>query len=409
MKAKIKRIEAREILDSRGTPTLSVTVQAEGVRGTFDVPSGASTGTHEALELRDGDKNHFEGKGVLKAAGNITHIIEPALMNMDALDQRAVDERLIELDGTPNKSKLGANAIVGVSIACAKAAAAVKNVEVYEHLRDLATMPPSRRVPLLYMNLINGGLHAHSRLAFQEYHLVPQTGDIGEALEIGTKVMHLLGALIQKKYGSASANLGDEGGFAPDMEDVREPLKLLSAAVHGAGVENDVKFALDVAASSFYKNGAYLVGRRHFNAAELRTFYMELAHDFPLISIEDPFMEDAFEDFAKLNSGKFIVVGDDLTVTNPARVEEAIEKDAISGIIIKPNQIGTLTETIETMKFARKNDLECIISHRSGETNDDFIADLAYAYGAFGIKAGAPQREERVAKYNRLLKIADNR
>lgn len=406
MKAKITRIEAREILDSRGNPTLSVTVQAAGVRGTFDVPSGASTGSHEAVELRDGDKNRFEGKGVLKAAGNIAHIIEPALVGVDALDQETVDKRLIELDGTPDKSKLGANAIVGVSIACAKAAAGVKNVEVYEHLRDIATISPSMGTPLLYMNLINGGLHARSRLAFQEYHLVPQTEDIEEALEIGTKVMHLLGALIRKKYGNASANLGDEGGFAPDIVDVREPLKLLSAAVHGAGVENRVKFAMDVAASSFYKNSAYLIGRRHYNAEELRKFYLELAYDFPLMSIEDPFMEEAFGDFHKLNKGKLIVVGDDLTVTNPARVKEAIENKSISGLIIKPNQIGTLTETIETMKLARDNDIECIVSHRSGETNDDFIADLAYAYGAFGIKAGAPQREERVVKYNRLLQIA---
>lgn len=406
MKAKINRIEAREILDSRGNPTLSVTVQAGGVRGTFDVPSGASTGKHEVLELRDGDKNHFEGRGVLKAAGNIVHIIEPALMGIDVLDQGAIDKKLIELDGTPNKSKLGANAILGASIASAKAAAIVKNVEVYEHLRSLATMNPSRKAPLLYMNLINGGLHARSRLAFQEYHLVPQTESVEEALEIGTKVMHLLSALIVKKYGPSSANLGDEGGFAPDLEDVREPLKLLSAAVHGAGVEKKVKFALDVAASSFYKNGSYLIGHRHMNADELRRFYIELANDFPIFSIEDPFMEEAFDDFSKLNYGKVLVIGDDLTVTNVARLKEAIKHESVNGLIIKPNQIGTLTETIATMKFARENDLECIVSHRSGETQDDFIADLAYAFGAFGLKAGAPQREERVAKYNRLLKIA---
>jgi enolase len=409
MKAGIRRIEAREILDSRGNPTLSVTVQAAGVCGTFDVPSGTSTGKHEALELRDGDKDHFEGLGVLKAAGNIAHIIEPALMDMNALDQEAVDKRLIELDSTANKSKLGANAIIGVSIACAKAAAVVKNVEVYEHLRDLATMPPSRETPFLYMNLINGGLHAKGRLTFQEYHLVPQTDSVEEALGIGTKVMHLLGALIQKKYGPASANLGDEGGFAPDIEDVREPLKLLSAAAHGAGVEKKVKFALDAAASSFYKNGAYLAGGRHYSAGQLRNLYIELVNDFPLLSIEDPFMEEAFEDFAKLNGGSLIVVGDDLTVTNIARLKEAIEREAISGLIIKPNQIGTLSETIETMKLAREHKIECIVSHRSGETSDDFIADLAYAYGAFGLKAGAPQREERVVKYNRLLQIAENK
>lgn len=408
MKAKINRIEAREILDSRGTPTLAVTVQAEGVRGTFEVPSGASTGSHEALELRDGDPKRFEGRGILKAAGNIVHLIEPALRGMDAVDQAAVDKRLIEFDGTPNKSKLGANAILGVSIACAKAAAAIKNVEVYEHLRDLATMPPSRKTPLLYMNLINGGLHARSRLAFQEYHLVPQTESVEEALEIGTSVMHKLRSLISGKYGPASANLGDEGGFAPDIEDVKTPLALLMLAAEAVGADKKIKLALDVAASTFYKDGKYSFGGKNYSPDELRQFYGELADQFPLLSIEDPFMEEAFDDFAKLNNGQLMVVGDDLTVTNPARVEEAIEHEAINGLIIKPNQIGTLTETIETMKFARANKLECIVSHRSGETNDDFIADLAYAFGAFGLKAGAPQREERVVKYNRLLQITQN-
>lgn len=428
MNAKVKKIEASEILDSRGNPTISVTVVVdEGVQGTFDVPSGASTGAHEALELRDGDPAHFEGKGVLKAVKNVTDIIQPVLLDLDIVDQYSIDKRLIELDGTLNKSKLGANAMLGVSIACAKAAAMMKNVPTYMHLRDLWTVAPSRAVPFLYMNLINGGLHARSRLAFQEYLLVPQTEDVEEALEIGTGVMRELRKLIEAKFGPSGANIGDEGGFAPDTEDIQLPLELLFQAAKNTGHDGKIKLALDVAASSFYKDGKYFVGGKELLANELSAVYGEIISKYPMLSIEDPFAEESFADFALLreffdklsvagaanasegaarfNNGKVLVIGDDLTTTNKERLAKAISKKAISGVIIKPNQIGTLTETVEAMKAAREAGLECIVSHRSGETSDDFIADLAYAYGAFGLKAGAPQREERVVKYNRLLRI----
>ena len=403
----IRKIEAKEILDSRGVPTISVEVTAgENSKGIFDVPSGASTGAHEALELRDGDPARLNGKGVLKALQNVNEIIAPALLNFDVTDQAGIDKRLLELDGTPNKSKLGANAILGVSVASAKAAAALKNVPVYMHLRDLADVPPSRKVPYLFMNLINGGLHAHSKLAFQEYLLVPQTESVEEALRIGVQVMHEAGRLIKEKYGPTFTNFGDEGGFAPDIADVKEPLNILFTAAKNLGLQDKIKLSLDVAATSFFNGGKYDFGGRSLSAEELLNFYREICAQFPMLSIEDPFMEESFEDFARLNDGKVIVIGDDLTVTNPALLKKAIEMKSISGIIIKLNQIGTLTETIETMKMARAANIECVVSHRSGETKDDFIADLAFAYGAFALKSGAPSKTERLVKYNRLLEIA---
>lgn len=403
----ITKVEAKEILDSRGNPTISVEILAGGdAKGIFDVPSGASTGAHEALELRDGDPARFNGKGVLKAVQNVNEIIAPALLNFDITDQAGIDKRLLELDGTPNKSKLGANAILGVSVACAKAAAALKNVPVYMHLRDLADVPPSRKVPYLFMNLINGGLHARSKLAFQEYLLVPQTESVEEALRIGAQVMHEVGRLIKEKYGPAFTNFGDEGGFAPDIADVKEPLNLLFTAAKNLGLQEKIKLSLDVAATSFFKDGKYNFGGKSLSADELLTFYHEICSEFPMLSIEDPFMEEAFGDFNKLNDGKVVIIGDDLTVTNPELLKKAIEIRSISGVIIKLNQIGTLTETIEAMKIARAANIECVVSHRSGETKDDFIADLAYAYGAFALKAGAPSKEERLIKYNRLLEIA---
>lgn len=402
----IKKITAREILDSRGNPTVCAEVVAgEDAKGVFEVPSGASTGSREALELRDGDPNRFEGKGVLKATHNVIAAIAPALLGRDVTDQAGIDKLLLELDGTPNKSNLGANAILGVSIACAKAAAALKKVPVYRHLRDIADVAPSRKTPFLFMNLINGGLHARSRLAFQEYLLVPQTESVEEALRIGVLVMHEAGRLISEKYGPSSANLGDEGGFAPDIADVKEPLRMLLSAAENLGLTDKIKLSLDAAANSFFRDGEYDVGGKKMGAEELLGLYREICSEFPMLSIEDPFSEESFDEFAKLNDGAVMVVGDDLTVTNSARLSEAARRKSISGVIIKPNQVGTLTETIGTMKTARAAGVECVVSHRSGETKDDFISDLAYAYGVFALKAGAPQREERIAKYNRLLEI----
>lgn len=404
MDSLIKKIEAKEILDSRGNPTISVSVYANGEVGTFDVPSGASTGTHEALELRDGEER-FGGLGVKKAITN-AQMAAPILLDMDVADQRGIDERLLKLDGTPNKSKLGANAILGISVACAKVAAKIKGVETWEHLQSLNFIKPSRKSPLLYMNLINGGLHSSSRLAFQEYHLVPQVENPKESLEIGVAVMKELKKIIKSELNPAFANIGDEGGFAPDIEDVELPLALLKKASEQAKVFEKVKFALDVAASSFFENGKYKIAGKELSAEELSKIYEDISLKYPMLSIEDPFAEESFEDFTKINTGKFIVVGDDLTVTNPERLKQAIASKSISGIIIKLNQIGTLTETMDVMRIARENDIELIVSHRSGETNDDFIADLAYSAGAFGLKTGAPQRGERVAKYNRLVEIA---
>lgn len=406
--ATITHIKAREILDSRGNPTVHATVvTSSGAMGTFAVPSGASTGTHEDLELRDGDKDRFGGKGVLKAVRAANHEIANALIGMDAADQRKIDNTMLALDGTKNESRLGANAILAVSIAAAKAAAAAKGVQVYEHLQDLIHIKPSRKVPFLYMNLVNGGLHASSKLAFQEYLIVPQTPDVTEALNIGTTIMHGLKKTIAEKYGFISANIGDEGGFVPDIENVSEPLELLMEVAKKAGYADKIKLGMDVAASSFYEDGKYRLHDNLQTAEHMRLLYEKQIRDFPIQSIEDPFGEENFDDFASLK-GNTIVVGDDLTVTNKNRLQTAIDRQAIGGIVIKINQIGSLWEALETMEFARKNGIELFVKHRSGETTDDFIADLAYAFGAYALMAGAPQRGERVAKYNRLWEIVSS-
>ncbi|MDP3764097.1 MAG: phosphopyruvate hydratase [bacterium] len=402
----LTKIEAREVLDSRGNPTLEVTALAENISASFSVPSGASTGSHEALEKRDGDKNRFRGLGVLGAVENINKIISPALSGIDPSEQKQVDSALLKLDGTSNKSRLGGNATIGVSIACAKLAAQLKNIEVFEHLKTLANIKNSHKIPYLYMNLVNGGKHAQSKIAFQEYHVVPMVDDIETALDIGTKIQYALKKKLAEGFGVSSANYGDEDGFVPTFSDVKKPLEILLQIIEENKLLDKVKLALDVAASSFYEKGKYNFNEKNHTSDELLDFYQTLTNSFPMLSIEDPFYEEDFGRFAELLAQKKVkVVGDDLTVTNPARLKEAINQKSINAIIIKPNQIGTLTETLETMKLARENNVECIVSHRSGETTDDFIADLAYAFGTFGIKTGAPHGGERVSKYNRLLKI----
>lgn len=404
----ITDIHAREILDSRGKPTLEVTVACEGGSGTFGVPSGASTGTNEAIELRDGDASHYGGQGVLKAATHVNVDIAGMLVGMDAQEQRTIDEHMIAVDGTPNKSRLGGNAIVGVSVALAKATASALHVPLHEYLHSLSpAITPSHRVPFMNMNLINGGKHAATRVAFQEYKIVPQTQDIAEALNIGTTIMHALKKRIAKEYGAVNANVGDEGGFAPDLDSIRTPLTLFMETATDLKLDHRIKLAMDVAASSFYiaDKDAYEYDGALHTATELESDLRGMIRDFPFLYIEDPFNEDKFADFARINDGSTIIVGDDLTVTNPAILQKAIDAKAISGIIIKLNQVGTLTETLDCMKLARDNGIECIISHRSGETNDEFIADLAVAFGVFGVKAGGPQRGERVAKYNRFAEL----
>jgi enolase len=405
----ITAVHAREVLDSRGKPTLEVTVTCEGGSGVFSVPSGASTGTHEAIELRDGDRSRHDGQGVLRAVANVNVNLGGALVGMDARGQHQIDERMLSMDGTSNKATLGGNAIIGVSVATAKAAAAALGIPLVQHLRSLAPdIKPSREVPFLNMNLINGGKHAATRLAFQEYKVVPQTDDIAEALEIGTRILHALRSRIAREYGPVSANVGDEGGFAPDLASVRRPLELFLETATDLKLEHRIRLALDIAASSFYDAATdnYEFDGERRPTVELEQTIRGIIRDFPMLYIEDPFNEDKVADFARLNADAgTLIVGDDLTVTNPKYLREAIDAHAIGGVIIKVNQVGTLSETFATMKLARDNDIHCIMSHRSGETNDDFLADLAVAFGAFGVKAGGPQRGERIAKYNRFLQL----
>lgn len=398
---KITKIIGEEIKDSRRNSTLKVTVFLDDVSDSFSVPSGASTGAHEAHELRDEDN-----KGVTKAIDKINNIIAPALIGQDVLNQKEIDRIMIELDGTLNKDNLGGNSMIGVSIACAKVAAKVSGVEVFEYLRTLAEMKPSRKTPYLYMNLINGGKHAKNDLAFQEYHIVPETDDIEEAVEIGITIQNTLKEIIFKDLGEDSVLLGDEGGFAPKISDIKQPLFYLRSAIKQNDLEGKVRLALDVAATSFYQNGMYKIDGKDISKEELLNIYNFLIEEFNLLSIEDPFYEEDFESFKKLKeNNSTIVVGDDLTVTNKNLLQQAIEKGSINAMIIKPNQIGTLSETLETMKLARENDIELIVSHRSGETDDDFIADLAYAFNCFGLKSGSPQKVERMVKYKRLIEI----
>ena len=394
--SKITGVVGEEIKDSRGNPTVKVTVLAGEVSGSFSVPSGASTGSLEARVIPAGD-----------VIEKINNIIAPALMGKNIFNQREIDEALLALDGTKDKSNLGGNSMIGVSIACAKVAARAKNLETFQYLRELAKIEPSRKIPHLYMNLINGGKHARTRLAFQEYLIVPETDNVLEAIEIGMKIQNSLKEKVIKKFGAGSAEYGDEGGFAIGTEDIKEPLYLLHEVIKDNGLENKVRLALDVAASSFYEKDKYKIADKDFSAEEMLELYDDLIKKFNVLSVEDPFQEKDFENFGKLINAHngLLVVGDDLTVTNISMTQEAVKNKSINAMIIKPNQIGTLTETLDTMRLARDNGVELIVSHRSGETDDDFIADLAYAFGCFGLKAGAPSKAERIIKYKRLENI----
>ena len=406
----IKQITAREILDSRGNTTLEEEVFSGGASRKFSVTAGLSKGKHESIEKRDGDINYFRGLGVRLAIDDIHKIINKKLYGFDVTNQENIDKTLLELDGTENKSNLGGNTLIGVSIACAKAAAAVLGKEVFEHVRTLEEIKPSRTVPYLFMNLVNGGKHAKTPLAFQEYHIVPQTENIREALNIATKIQSDLREVLIEKFGVTSANLGDEGGFVPNIVLVQKPIEILFDILGKNKLTEKVKLSMDVAASTFYKNNEYVIGEEKYQTDDMINMYKEMIDHFPIFSIEDPLEEEDFQGFKRLRESTSIyIVGDDLTVTNKKRLETAIQTKSINAIIIKPNQIGTLSETLKTMKMARENDIECIISHRSGETNDDFITDLAWAFGCFGLKTGAPQRGERIAKYNRLLNIQENK
>ena len=405
MNKQITNIQAEQILDSRNNPTLRVSVSAGENIGIFEVPSGASTGKYEACEFRDGESGK---SGVLKATEKINSLIKDKLIGMDASEQEKIDKVMIELDGTPQKTNLGGNSLIGVSIACAKVASKVEGQEVYQYLKKLKDIKPSRNEPFLYFNLINGGKHAKTKLAFQEFHIVPQVETSKESVEISRDVQKRLDEIIEKEFGGPLVK-GDEGGIALDVDDIFTPLNLMQRAVKELGYEDKVKFALDVAASSFYNHDKkfYEFENRQWTTDEMIELYEKICKDFPMVSIEDPLDEEDFEGFAKLQEklGNVKLIGDDLTVTNSERLKQAIDKKSIKGIIIKPNQIGTLTETLNTMKLARDNDVDCIVSHRSGETMDDFIGDLVCAFGCFGIKAGALGPKERNIKYERIIKI----
>ncbi len=404
MDKKITNIEAVEILDSRNNPTLKVSVFVGDVIGSFEVPSGASTGKYEACELRDGESGK---SGVSNAIEKIHLIIKPALIGIEVDKQKQIDETMIKLDGTEQKTNLGGNSMIGVSIACAKTAAKVLNMEVFEYLKTLESIKPSRKEPFLYFNLINGGKHAKTKLAFQEFHIVPQVETSKESVEISKHIQSKLDEILENEFGAITK--GDEGGVALDIEDVFTPLSLMKKAVIELGYEDKIKFALDVAASSFYdhENKVYKFMNKDWTRDEMINLYEKICLDFKMISIEDPLDEEDYEGFTKLQEkiADIIVVGDDITVTNIKRLQKAINEKSLKGIIIKPNQIGTLSETLETMKLARENGIGCIVSHRSGETMDDFIGDLVCAFGCFGIKAGALGPKERNVKYERIINI----
>lgn len=406
--SKIKDVKAREILDSRGNPTVEVKVILEsGAYGVFGVPSGASTGAKEALELRDNDERYF-GKGVLKAVNNVNTVIRDALIGIDAREQKTIDNLMISLDGTSNKSKLGANAMIGVSIACLKAASSDAGKEVYEYLNQR-----EKKIPKVMFNIINGGAHAENTLDIQEFMIVPKFSTFKEGVRCASEVFHSLKGLL--KENGFSTGVGDEGGFAPDLKDNRSALSYIVKAVESAGYipGKDVFIALDVAASSLYneEKETYKIDDKFLNREELLNYYMELVREYPIISIEDAFDEKDYEGFKLITEtlGKEInIVGDDLFVTNKDELKKGIENNMCNSIIIKPNQIGTFFETLETIVLAKQNNYTCIMSHRSGETIDTFIVDAAVALGIPFIKTGSVSRGERICKFNRLLEIEEN-
>ncbi|GAA6144558.1 phosphopyruvate hydratase [Thalassolituus maritimus] len=412
--AKIIDIKAREVLDSRGNPTIEADVTLEGgFFGTACAPSGASTGTREALELRDGDKSRYLGKGVLKAVANVNDTIKPALIGMDALDQRALDNKMLEIDGTDNKANMGANAILAVSLAAAKAAAAAKGVELYEHIADINGTPGVYSMPVPMMNIINGGEHADNNVDIQEFMVQPVGAPtFAEALRCGAEIFHALKKVLSSQ--GLNTAVGDEGGFAPNLASNADALAAIKEAVSNAGYELDknVTLALDCASSEFYKDGKYdLKGEgKVFTAEEFSDYLAELCDQYPIVSIEDGQDESDWAGWKyqteKLGA-KVQLVGDDLFVTNTKILKEGIEKDIANSILIKFNQIGSLSETLDAIKMAKDAGYTAVISHRSGETEDATIADLAVGTAAGQIKTGSLCRSDRVAKYNRLLRIEE--
>jgi enolase len=411
----IKSIKAREILDSRGNPTVEVDLHTPDGIFRAMVPSGASTGIYEAIELRDNDNDRYLGKGVLKAVDNVNTIIAPKLIGKIVTNQEEIDNFLIRLDGTENKSNLGANAILAVSMAVCKAGAAAKKIPLYKYIAELSGNK-ELILPVPSFNVINGGKHAGNKLAMQEFMILPiGAPNFKEALRYGSETYHHLKKIIKEKYGQDAINVGDEGGFAPNIQDNKEGLELLKLAIKNAGYEGKIRIGMDVAASEFFKDFSYDLNFKGENpdnktGNEMVELYEGFLKDYNLISIEDPFDQDDFESYKKLTKSigdKVQIVGDDLLVTNVKRIKDAIKEKACNALLLKVNQIGTISESINACNMARNAGWNVMVSHRSGETEDSFIADLVVGLGCGQIKTGAPCRSERLAKYNQLLRIEE--
>lgn len=410
----ISGVSAREILDSRSTPTVEATVELDnGVKATASVPSGASTGTYEAMELRDSRSDRYEGRGVLHAVKNVEETIAPALKGYNIFEPDQIDALLLKLDGTDNKSKLGANAMLAVSLAVVRAGAQARKISLFRYLREVyfPDLGESFVLPIPLMNIMNGGAHANWVTDIQEYMILPQGETMAERIRRGSEIYEALKEIIAKA--SLSEGVGDEGGFAPEVDSNEQPFELINKAIEKAGYKagSEISLGIDAAASEWYRNGQYHLRKQgNMDSEKLAQWYTELVKKYHITSLEDPFGEDDWSSFRQITSqlGKDVqIVGDDLYVTNVKRLERGIQEKATTAILIKPNQIGTVRETIEAIKLAHSQGLKTIISHRSGETMDDFIADLAVASNAGQIKAGAPARGERVAKYNRLMAIEE--
>ncbi len=405
MLSRIKNLKAKEILDSKKEPTVEVELETESGNFTASVPSGVSRGKYEAVELRDGGTRH-QGKGVLRAVENVNKIIAPKLIGKDVIEQKKIDELMIETDGTENKSKLGANAILAVSIAVCRAGAREK--PLWRWISELSER--SEILPSPFVLCIEGGLHGKGNLGIQEFMIIVQADSFGDKFRASIEIHHTLRQILEKNYGESGIKVGLEGAFIPPLRETKEALDIIIEAISKAGYENRVKIVLDAASSSFFQNGKYFFEGKVLNKEELSKFYLNLYQKYPILAIEDPFAEDDWEGWKLLMSNvkdHLLVIGDDLTVTNQKRFKKAKKEQCVNGVVIKPNQIGTVTETITAVCLAKEFGWKVIVSHRGGDTPDDFIADLAAGSGADFIKSGAPTKEERMAKYNRLLEIEE--
>lgn len=405
MTFEIEKIHAREILDSRGNPTIEVDVWTEYGFGRAAIPSGASTGTHEAVELRDGG-DRYDGKGVQKAMKNVNEVIAPELIGIDVCNQRGIDRLMIELDNTPNKANLGANAILGVSLGAAKAAADTLEVPLYRYLGGVN----ATQLPVPSLNVLNGGQHAGNDLAIQEFMILPKGADrFSEGLRMAAETYHALGRILDGKYGAGATNVGFEGGYAPPLNKTTDALDALMSSLDATGYEEEIGIGMDAAATSFYSNGSYAIDGKNLSGGEMVDLYADLVETYPIVLIEDPFEEEAFEDFAALTARlrRTIIVGDDIYVTNVERLAKGIEMKATNALLLKLNQIGTVSEAFDAARMAFRNGYKVMASHRSAETEDSALADVTVALGAEMLKTGAPARSERNAKYNQLLRIEE--